>query len=216
MGTDLLRVLVVDDHQMFAESVARILGDEADLEVVGVVGNAEDARAAAAAAQPDVVLMDFGLPDLDGATTARLLRDAHPSAQIVMLTGQIDDLVFAAAIEAGCVGVVTKDKASSELLSAVRAAGAGELAIPPATLARLLPILRRDGQSAKPQLTAREHQVLELLVEGAPTATIAERLFVSPNTVRNHVQRILVKLGVHSKLEAVAVALRLGLVDKPR
>jgi DNA-binding NarL/FixJ family response regulator len=216
VGTDLLRVLVVDDHQMFAESVARILGDEADLEVVGVVGNAEDARAAAAATQPDVVLMDFGLPDLDGATTARLLRDANPSAQIVMLTGQIDDLVFASAIEAGCVGLVTKDKASSELLSAVRAAGAGELAIPPATLARLLPILRRDEQRALPQLTVREQEVLELLVEGAATATIAERLFVSPNTVRNHVQRILVKLEVHSKLEAVAVALRLGLVDKPR
>lgn len=216
VGRDLLRVLVVDDHRMFAESVARILGDEADLEVVGVVGSAEDARAAAASTQPDVVLMDFGLPDVDGATMARLLRDAHPSVQIVMLTGQIDDLVFAAAIEAGCVGLVTKDKASSELLSAVRAAGAGELAIPPATLARLLPILRRDGQGAKPQLTAREQEVLELLVEGAATATIAERLFVSPNTVRNHVQRILVKLEVHSKLEAVAVALRLGLVDKPR
>jgi DNA-binding NarL/FixJ family response regulator len=216
VGTDLLRVLVVDDHQMFAESVARILGDEADLEVVGVVGNAADARAAAASAQPDVVLLDFGLPDLDGATTARLLRDEHPSTQIVMLTGQIDDGVFAAAIEAGCVGVVTKDKASSELLSAVRAAGAGELAIPPATLARLLPILRRDGQSAKPQLTSREHEVLELLAEGASTVTIAERLVVSPHTVRNHVQRILVKLEVHSKLEAVAVALRLGLVDKPQ
>lgn len=216
MGRDRLRVLVVDDHQMFAESVARILGDEADLEVVGVVGTAEDARIAAAAAQPDVVLLDFGLPDLDGATAARLLRDEHPSSQIVMLTGQIDDGVFAAALEAGCVGVVTKDKASSELLSAVRAAGAGELAIPPATLARLLPILRRDGQSPKPQLTAREHEVLELLAEGASTATIAQRLVVSPHTVRNHVQRILVKLEVHSKLEAVAVALRLGLVDKPQ
>jgi DNA-binding NarL/FixJ family response regulator len=216
VGRDLLRVLVVDDHQMFAESVARILGDEADLEVVGVVGNAADARAAAVTAQPDVVLLDFGLPDLDGAAAARLLREAHPSAQIVMLTGQVDDLVFAAAIEAGCVGFVTKDKASSELLSAVRAAGAGELAIPPGTLARLLPILRRDGQGAKPQLTAREQEVLELLVEGAATTTIAERLVVSPHTVRNHIQRILGKLEVHSKLEAVAVALRLGLVDKPR
>ena len=152
MGRDLLRVLVVDDHQMFAESVARILGDEVDLEVVGVVGNAEDARVAAATTQPDVVLLDFGLPDVDGATAARLLREAHPSAQIVMLTGQVDDLVFAAALEAGCVGLVTKDKTSSELLSAVRAAGAGELAIPPATLARLLPILRRDRQGAKPRI----------------------------------------------------------------
>ena len=155
MGTDLLRVLVVDDHQMFAESVARILGDEEDLEVVGVVGNAEDARAAAAAAQPDVVLMDFGLPDLDGATTARLLRDAHPSAQIVMLTGQIDDLVFAAAIEAGCVGLVTKDKASSELLSAVRR-GCGRARDSTATLARL-PICAGTAERAKP-LTAK-HRV---------------------------------------------------------
>lgn len=216
VGRTQLRVLVVDDHQMFAESVARILGDEPDLEVVGTVGNAEDARLAAADAQPDVVLLDFGLPDLDGASAARVLREAHPNVQIVMLTGQIDDGVFAAAIEAGCVGLVTKDKASSELLSAVRAAGAGELAISPSTLARVLPIVRRDGHGARPQLTARELEVLVLLVEGLSTATIAQRLVVSPHTVRNHVQRILVKLEVHSKLEAVAVALRLGLVDKPR
>jgi DNA-binding NarL/FixJ family response regulator len=209
-------VLVVDDHRMFAESIARILGDEADVDVIGVVSTAEDARVAAATGRPDVVLLDFGLPDLDGADAARLIREAHPNAQIVMITGQIDEAVFAAAMKAGCIGFVTKDKATSDLLSAVRAAGAGELAISPAALTRLLPALRRDGDGTAPTLTKREHEVLALLVDGLSTASIAERLVVSPHTVRNHVQRILGKLGAHSKLEAVAVALRLGLVGGPR
>jgi DNA-binding NarL/FixJ family response regulator len=211
-----VRVLVVDDHRMFAQSLLRILEDESDLDVVGLAGSGAEAVRLAGDHPADVVLLDYDLPDTDGVRCIAMLRAVLPDARFVMLTGHADADVLAAAIEAGCCGFITKDKATDELIDAVRAAGAGESVISPAMLAQLLPRLRHEGQKRDPgALTARERDVLALLADGLATDQIAARLFVSRNTVRNHVQRLMAKLGAHSRLEAVAIAVRQGVVGVP-
>jgi DNA-binding NarL/FixJ family response regulator len=211
-----MKVLVVDDHRMFAESLVRLLSDEADIVVSGIAGTVAEAREAARADPPDVVVLDYRLPDGDGARAAELIRHESPDASMVVLTGYSDEEALLAAIEAGCSSFVTKDKAADELVAAVRAAYAGESVISPGMLGRVLPRLRHDSEAGKPALTPRELEVLGLLAEGLSNAAVAERLVVSVNTVRNHVQNVLTKLGAHSKLEAVTLASRRGLVPLPR
>lgn len=198
---------------MFAEGLARSLRDCPDIEVVGCASTGREAEERARQEVPDVVLMDFGLPDQDGARTTRAIRAAAPDVKVVMLTSLVDDSVVLSAIDAGCSGYVTKDKQVSELVEAIRAAHAGEALIAPAMLVRLLPRLRRSYQGLGSDLTVREREVLALLAEGLPNKDIAGRLVVSLNTVRTHVQNILTKLQAHSKLEAVAVAAREGIID---
>ena len=211
-----VRELVVDDHRMFAQSLVRILSDEPDIEVVGLAASAEEAAQALAEHPADVVLLDYELPDTSGVSGITRLHEVQPDARLLMLTGFDDADVLAAAIGAGCCGFITKDKATDQLLGAVRAAGAGEAVISTAMLAQLLPKLRRDDEGRDPAaLTSREHDVLELLAEGLSTEAMAERLFLSRNTVRNHVQRVMAKLDAHSRLEAVAIAVRRGLVAGP-
>ncbi|MFZ6005299.1 MAG: response regulator [Actinomycetota bacterium] len=208
-----ISVLIVDDHTMFAEGLSRSLSASSDIEVVGCAATGREAEERCREAAPDVVLMDFGLPDQDGARTTRAVRAEAPDIKVVMLTSLVDDSVVLSAIDAGCSGYVTKDKSVSELVDAIRAAHAGEALIAPAMLVRLLPRLRRSYQGLGSDLTAREREVLSLLAEGLPNKDIAERLVVSLNTVRTHVQNVLSKLQAHSKLEAVAVAAREAIID---
>lgn len=207
-----IRVLIVDDHEMFAQSLRAALAGERDLEVVGIAGTVQDARSKAAATAPDVVLLDYGLPDGDGATAAQLIKDARPETKTVMLTSFTDDAVLIAAIEAGCSGYVLKHKGVQELVDAVRSAHAGEALISPAMLARLLPKLQRNHRGVGAELTPREIEVLRLLADGLSNQAISQRLTISLHTVRNHVQNIITKLQVHSKLEAVAAAVREGII----
>jgi two-component system, NarL family, response regulator DevR len=211
-----IRVIVVDDHRMFAESVARILSDETDIDVVAVVNSGDAGVTMAAHHQPDVAVIDYRLPDGDGASVARKIRTANPAIQIVMLTGLDDDRLVVAAIEAGCAAFLTKDKASGELVTAIRLASSGEAYISPAVLAGLL--RRMDGahRGLGSDLTPREREVLDLLAQALTNQAIADRLVVSVHTVRNHVQNILMKLSAHSKLEAVTVAARAGLLRSTR
>ena len=210
-----IRVLVVDDHRMFAESLVSLLEREHDLEITGQAASIAELKQALAGPEPDVVLMDYRLPDGDGIEGALLVRERRPEAQVVMLTGTSEDSVLLSAIEAGCAGFVTKDNAVDEAVSAIRAAASGEAVISPQMLSRLLPKLRREREedTASP-LTPRETEILTLLAEGHANQVIAERLTISLNTVRNHVQNLLSKLGAHSKLEAVAVAVRMGLLQR--
>jgi DNA-binding NarL/FixJ family response regulator len=207
-----LKVLLVDDHRMFTELLAQQLRGHRDIEVTGVAHTAAEALSTARVDPPDVAVLDYRLPDGNGAALAAQLHRDHPRLRMVMLTGYQDEGTLREAVEAGCCGFITKDYAVDEVVASVRTAYAGGAPISPALVARLLPSLRKDSEHIRGSLTARELQVTQLLAEGVSNPAIAERLFISSHTVRNHVQRIITKLGVHSKLEAVAVATRLGLV----
>jgi len=207
-----IRVLVVDDHEIFGTSLARTLADEPDLVVLGAVTTVPAALSAIQQGV-DVVLSDFRLADGDGVSLARMILERAPDVAVVMLTASNDEAVLAAALDAGCSGFVTKSESLDNVLAAVRGAAAGEAVITPALLARLLPRLASRPKGRNPDLTPREREVLALIVKGGSNREIAETLYLSLDTVRNHVASILSKLGVHSKLQAAAVATQRGLIS---
>lgn len=206
-----VRVLVVDDHEVFGSSLARSLGDETDIEVVGVATTVPECLAMMERGV-DVVLSDFRLGDGDGVALTKAVLDGWPDVSVVMLTASNDESILTAALEAGCAGFVTKSESLDTVIRAIRGAAVGEAVITPDLLARLLPRLgSRRGRN--PDLTVREREVLALIVEGLTNQAIADSLGLSRDTVRNHVASILSKLGVHSKLQAAAEASRRGLVS---
>lgn len=215
-----IRVLLVDDQQLLTGALTRILDREADIEVVGVAASVAEARAAAR--QPvDVVLMDYRLPDGTGVEATRAIKARHPTARVVMLTAVADDETILESIQAGADGYLTKDRAVDEVVGAVRAAHAGETLLPRAVIldiARRVAAARERTAERPPiePLTPREFEVLRALAEGLSSREICDRLFIAPNTLRTHVQNIMAKLHVHSKLEAVAFALRHRLIELPR
>ncbi len=215
-----IRVLLVDDHQLLTDALAGLLGREADIEVVGIAPTVREAKRAAREPM-DVVLMDYGLPDGTGVEATRAIKARWPSARVIMLTAVTDDETVLEAIRAGADGYLTKDRASEEVVNAVRAAHAGEILLPRAVvyeIAERVALTRRRQMVRRPveQLTPRELEVLAALAEGLSSPEICDRLFIAQNTLRTHVQNIMNKLRVHSKLEAVAFALRHELVDMPR
>jgi DNA-binding NarL/FixJ family response regulator len=213
-ANDQIRVIVIDDHEMFAESLARVLGQVDDIAVVAIAQTCADGLAAALRHRPDVAVVDYQLPDGDGAELATRIRAASPQTQIVILTAIADDQVALAAIEAGCAGFLTKDKAFDELVLAVRTVHTGEAYVAQSMLSELLPRLRSSFRPVGSDLTKREREVLQLLADGKSNEAVARELVVSKHTVRNHVQNVLGKLEAHSKLEAVAIAVREGLVKR--
>lgn len=210
--SDRIRVVVVDDHEVLATSLARALELEPDIETVGTAGSLAEAERLIRGAAPDVLLLDHRLPDGDGVEAMGRLQALRPAMRVVVLTASTLDQVMVAAVEAGASGFLSKTRSLEEVAGAVRAAAAGEAVISPEMLARLLPRLNRSGGGARPTLTDREQEVLELLAEGLTNAAIAERLTVSVHTVRNHVANLSGKLGARSKLEALSIALREGLL----
>lgn len=208
-----IRVLVVDDHEMLASSLAQVLDSEPDIVSVGTAPSLERAKSLIRNAAPDVVLLDQRLPDGDGVATLGELRALRPEAQFVVLTASAADSVLVAALEAGAAGFLSKTRSLGEVTSAIRAAATGEAVISPEMLSRLLSRLHRPAQRSVGQdLTEREREVLGLLAGGLTNAAIAERLFVSVHTVRNHIANLSAKLGAHSKLEALSIAVREGIV----
>lgn len=208
-------VIIVDDHLMFAESLARILADEPDIEVLGVAADGQEGIDLAARVKPRVALVDYKMPDKDGVAVVGAIKRSDPTTMVVFLTGSADDRVLLDAIDAGCSGFLTKDRAATDVVSAVRAAAAGEALISAASLSRLLPRLSRTHVALGSDLSTREREVLVLVARGMANSAIAEHLMLSVNTVRNYVQSLLSKLGAHSKLEAVATAVREGIIDYP-
>ena len=217
---DPIRVLLVDDHQLLTGSLSQVLASEGDITVVGVAGTVADARAMSRD-RLDVVLMDYRLPDGTGAEATRAIKARWPGARVVMLTALADDETVLESIQAGADGYLTKDRALEEVVSAVRSAHAGETLLPRSVImgiAQRVAAARdksADRQHIEP-LTPRELEVLRALTEGLSTPEICDRLFIAPNTLRTHVQNIMGKLHVHSKLEAVAFALRHRLVEPPK
>ncbi len=208
-----VRVLVVDDHEVVATSLAMVLDEQKGLRTVGTVGTLARARELMVTASPDVVLLDYRLPDGDGVAAIGELMALRPTARIVVLTASAADHVLLQAIESGAAGFVSKTRPLAEVTAAVRSAAAGESVISPELLARLLPRMRSGGKSGRSdELTEREREVLALLAAGLSNAAIAQQLTVSVHTVRNHVANLSAKLGAHSKLEALAIAVREGLL----
>lgn len=205
-----IRVVIVDDHAMVAESLARLLEADDGIEVVALAVNVAGAIEAARRCQPDVVVMDYGLPDGDGVSATARIREEWPRMKVLLLTGSGSDVV-AAALDAGCVGYVEKTNAGASLVAAVRSVHAGEAVLPPAKLSGLL--ARADADPGG-TLTRREREILRKVERGTTNQAIATELTVSLSTVRSHVQSILKKLGAHSKLEAVSIAREQGVLRR--
>ena len=209
---NVIRVLIVDSDRTTTESFQALLDRHEGIDVVGVATTSASAAVSAERLSPDVVLVNAELPDLDGLATAMKIKANVPLAKVILMTGKHDETVALASIDAGCAGVLDKSRAWVELVSAVRAAYHGETIISQEELQRVLSKVRGGGEGGRAtHLTDREEEVLACMREGLPNAMVAERLGVSANTVRNHVQRILYKLNVHSKLEAVVLTSREGL-----
>jgi DNA-binding NarL/FixJ family response regulator len=215
-----MRVLLVDDHRLISDMLSDALGEAKDIEVVGTAANGTEGVEMAKRHQPDVVLMDVEMDEMNGIAATREVVRLLPGVKVVMLTANADQATILDAMESGAVGYLTKDKALvDDVVDAVRRAYAGEIMLPTALIGRLITSLatRRREQAERQdlveRLTAREREILHLIAEGADNKTIADRLIVSPHTVRTHVQNLLAKLGAHSKLEALTIAARRGLVD---
>jgi DNA-binding NarL/FixJ family response regulator len=209
-----IRVVLVDDHEMVAKSLGWILEQESDIEILGSAATSAEGVALVIATTPDVAIVDYRLPDADGTRTTKEICEASPGTKVLILTGtKMDSQMVSTAVRAGCAGILSKDKALHQLVKAVRAAHNGGAYVSSDAVPTMLARIRLDHSSLGGDLSKRELDVLQLAAEGMSNQEIASRLFVSVNTVRNHTQRILLKLGVHSKLEAVAVAHREGLIE---
>lgn len=210
-GTGAITVVLIEDHRMFAESIGRVLALEPGIDVVGLASDAAGGVDVVAEQQPAIVLLDDQLPDGAAPEVAPRLRACSPQTRIVVLSGTGSEQTMVAALAAGCHGYVTKAQPIDDLVVAVRRVHAGEAHVPSSMVAALLPRIRGDSARSV-ALTSREREVLACLSAGMGSAAIAARLYLSIHTVRNHVQRASGKLGAHSKLEAVAIARREGLI----
>jgi DNA-binding NarL/FixJ family response regulator len=208
MSGRMIRLMLVDDHQMFVQSLARVLELEEDIEVVATANSVSAGISAAAEHLPDVILMDYRLPDGDGISAASRIGTDHPHIKIVLLAGSNDPNALRRVVDAGCLGYLDKARSIDDVLAAVRIAATGHVVISASDLARIVAGTRDDVTS----LTKREREILFLIAEGLSNEVIARRLVLSVHTVRTHVQTILAKLGAHSKLEALAIAKRRTLV----
>jgi len=203
------RVVLVEDHDMVAEAMTLAMERADDIEIVARARSIATALAEVRRCSPDVVLLDRRLPDGDAIDAIGALSEQ--GARVLMLTGEATSTVAARVAEAGGSGLVLKSAGLDELEDAVRRVADGEAVFGAEFLAGVLS--RLTGRTRSATLTARERQTLGLLADGASTAEVARRLGVAVNTARNHVQRVLEKLGARSKLEAVAIARREGLLD---
>jgi NarL family two-component system response regulator LiaR len=206
-----IRVLLVDDHAMLRQGLATFLKVYDDLELAGEAASGQAAIQLCAQLAPDVVLMDMVMPEMDGVTATRAIRQRYPEVQVIALTSFKDKGLVRDALQAGAIGYLLKDVSADELAEAIRAAHAGRATLSPEAAQALA---RAAAQPPTPghDLTERERDVLALLVEGLNNTQIADKLVVSPSTIKSHVSHILAKLGVASRTEAAAFALRHGLV----
>jgi two-component system, NarL family, nitrate/nitrite response regulator NarL len=210
-----VRALVIDDHALFTDAILPVL-DEMGMEVVAVARTGEEGMAVARRERPHLVLVDLGLPDVEGLTVGKRIIADLPGTHVLALTGRRDPEMVRDAMKAGFRGYLTKDTPLPRFAERIQAALRGDLVVPaPASPDKTVGRTPQDESAAllASQLTPREREVLTLLVEGLDNAEIARRLDVSANTIRTHVQNILTKLGVRSRLQAAAFAVRHSLVQ---
>ena len=207
-----IRILLVEDHDMVAEAIRMALNRSPDLEVVGRSASVAAGLAEAGRQHPDVVLLDRRLPDGDGIAAIGRIKAAAPAARVLVLAGEATPGVAARVAEAGGAGLILKADNLRELQDAVRRVAAGEVAYSKGLLGAVLDRLTGRTPDRGATLTPRERETLDLLGEGLGSAEISRRLGVALNTARNHIQRVLEKLGARSQLEAVTTARRDGLL----
>ncbi|MFI5461549.1 MAG: response regulator, partial [Isosphaerales bacterium] len=200
-----IRVLIVEDHTVVAEGLAALINQQGDMTVVGKASSVAECVPAAAELTPDVILLDFRLPDGTGAEAAVAIRTIRPEAKMIFLTREDSDAARFAAVQSGASAFIHKSKAASEVVTAIRDVARGRMLITPRTIATLLS-KRRAMDAQLESLTVREKEVLRLMAEGLPSRGVAAKLGISYTTVRTHIRSLGSKLGVHSKLEAIVKA----------
>ena len=220
VAADAIRVVICDDHALFRRGLAMVLAEE---DGIAVVGEAEDGEAAVAAAEelaPDVILMDVRMPKLSGIEATKAIAERAPAARIVMLTVSDEEEDLYEAVKAGAAGYLLKEISIEEVAGAVRSVMGGESLITPSMASKLLTEFSNLSKRAEakqgvpsPRLTGRELEVLGLVAQGMSNKEIAAELFISENTVKNHVRNILEKLHLHSRMEAVVYAVREKILD---
>jgi DNA-binding NarL/FixJ family response regulator len=212
-----IRVLIVDDHEIFRTGLRTLLDAQPDIDVLDDVGSAREAIARAADLQPDVVVMDINMPEENGVEATRQIVKVSPHIGVLMLTMQEDDDSVFAALRAGARGYLLKSDASKEIIDAVRLGG-GPAVFGRGVAQRVIEYFsgaRNDAVEIFPELTDREREILALVAEGESNTVIAHRLYLSPKTVRNHVSNIFSKLQVADRAQAIVRARRAGLTDRP-
>jgi DNA-binding NarL/FixJ family response regulator len=220
VGGEPIRVAVVDDQELFRRGLTMLLGVEDDIEVVGEAGDGSPATDLAAAAVPDVILMDVRMPRRSGIEACLAIKEIAPTARIIMLTVSDEEADLYDAVKNGASGYLLKDSSIDEVAQAIRVVADGQSLISPSMAIKLLDEFKQMSRSDRqqvpsPRLTDRELEVLKLVAQGLNNREIAKRLFISENTVKNHVRNILEKLQLHSRMEAVMYAVREKLLDIP-
>jgi two-component system NarL family response regulator len=220
VADDVIRVLIADDQALFRRGLYVVLGTEDGIEVVGEAENGEEAVAKSEELAPDVVLMDVRMPKVNGIDAARTIRGIAPTTKILMLTVSDEEDDLYEAIKAGANGYLLKEISVEEVAEAIRAVVQGQSLISPSMASKLLTEFNTLVKKAEekqqfpaPALTSRELEVLRLVAKGMSNREIADQLYISENTVKNHVRNILEKLHLHSRMQAVMYAVREQLID---
>lgn len=212
--TESIRVMIVDDHDIVRRGIATFLSGFDDLLLVGEAANGRDALRVCGDVQPHVIMMDMMLPDMDGITLTRSIREAYPNVQIVMLTSAKDGDLVHGALQAGAISYMLKNISVRDMAETIRTAHAGQPRLAPEATQALIELTLQPRISTPTyNLTAREQTILRLMIQGRTNQEIADQIFVSRATVKVHVSTILSKLGVQNRVEAVRLAVQESLVD---
>ncbi|WP_410577163.1 response regulator [Amycolatopsis sp. lyj-108] len=213
-----IRVVIADDQTLVRTGLRMILDNADDIDVVGEAGNGAEAVALVAELDPDVVLMDIRMPEMDGVEATAAIAAAYRTRVLVLTTFDLDEYVYA-ALQAGASGFLLKDSLAPDLLAGVRVVAGGEATLAPTVTRRLLDRVVTGLPTSPPDdrlalLTGREHEVLQQLARGLSNAEIAGLLYLSPGTVKTHVGRILTKLGLRDRVQAVVFAYESGMISR--
>jgi DNA-binding NarL/FixJ family response regulator len=218
MTTDRIRLIVVDDHEVVRTGLKAILEPESDIDVVAEAGSAQEAVRMADTFEPTVVLMDVRMEGMNGIEACRIIKSAHPDINVLMLTSFAEDEAVTSAIMAGASGFLLKNVNRADLLKAIRAVSQGQSLLDPAitksVMDKFANLMESEKDRALDAISNREREVLTLIAQGMTNRQIAEQLVISENTARNHVSRILDKLGLARRSEAAVFAAQHGLAPQ--
>jgi DNA-binding NarL/FixJ family response regulator len=220
VGSEPVRVLVVDDQELFRRGLIMLLSGDTDIEVVGEASDGITATELAVKTAPDVILLDVRMPRRTGVEACRGIKEAVPSAKIIMLTVSDEEADLYESVKNGASGYLLKDSSIEEVAQAIRVVNEGQSLISPSMAVKLIDEFKQMSKPEREQgpalrLTDRELEVLRLVAKGLNNREVAKELFISENTVKNHVRNILEKLQLHSRMEAVMYAMREKLLDLP-